>query len=223
MNTSIIIPTWGTHHLLEKCLNSIYENTDISKIEIIIVCNGSDDLTLKLVKQNNLTFVWYEKAIGFTKAANSGFKLSTKSISIIMNTDAIILPYWPQNKWIETLIDPIVKDNSVGISGLTRMRSEWGDYIPFFCTAIQNKLFSEIGYLDEDFSPGYGEDLDFCNRIKENGYKIQVVHEGIEDHNNQRVLSTFPIYHPGEQSFSPEQKKECLQNAKRILERKWSK
>jgi GT2 family glycosyltransferase len=42
----------------------------------------------------------------------------------------------------------------------------------FFCAAFTRKLLEEIGYLDEQFSPGGGEDIDFCVRTQRLGKKL---------------------------------------------------
>lgn len=221
MNVSIVIPSYGSYHLLDRCLQGIYQNSDVDKLEIIVVCNGSDDESIKLVTQNNLKLIWIREPIGFTKATNLGIKIVTNPITIVMNTDAYIMSFWPKNQWIQKLIQPILDDETVGISGLTRMYSEWGEYTPFFCTAIRSSLFDEIGLLDEDFSPGYGEDLDYCIRARKKRYKVVIAHEGTDDHENSRIVSTFPIYHEGEQSFSKDLRNFCLSNADQVLKRKW--
>lgn len=219
--TSIVIPSYGSYHLLDECLRRIFQNTDLENVEIIVVCNGCDRESAEIVIQNGLQLFWNKEPLGFTKAANIGIKLSKHPIVLLMNTDAHILDFWQKNFWLEELIKPF-EDEFVGVSGLSMMKSEWGDYIPFFCTAIRKKLFDEIGYLDDDFSPGYGEDLDFCIRVRNYGYKIVCLSGEIRDDENQMNISEFPIYHRGEQSFmDKELRKKYLQNAHEVLNKKW--
>lgn len=220
MNVSIVIPAYGSYHLLDECLRRLYQNTDISGLQIIVVCNGTDDESPKLVMQNGLQLIWYKEAIGFTKATNAGLKLVTNPITVVMNTDTHILDFWPKNQWLETLIQPFENDD-VGITGLSTMRSEWGEFIPFYFVGIRSELFTKIGLLDENFNPGYGEDLDFCLRVKQEGYKIVEIDKGVEDHHNHRMISNFPIYHKGQQSFSNEQRDWCLKNAHEVMKCKW--
>lgn len=42
MKVSIVIPAYRPVSLLEGCLRGIKDNTNLSDIEIIVVCNGSD-------------------------------------------------------------------------------------------------------------------------------------------------------------------------------------
>lgn len=219
--TSIIIPAYGSYHLLDECLRRIFKNTHLDGIEIIVVCNGCDHQSAQIVINNGLQLYWNKEALGFTKATNIGLKLAKYPISLLMNTDTHILDYWPKNKWLEELIKPF-DDLSVGISGLSFMDSQWGKFTPFFCTAIRNSLFDQIGYLDEEFSPGYAEDLDFCIRVRNHGYKVVCIDEGTPDDVNRMNISAFPIYHRGEQSFTnKELRQKYLQNAHQVLVKKW--
>jgi len=46
--------------------------------------------------------------------------------------------------------------------------------VSFFCAAFRSKIFDEVGYLDEDYGVGYGEDNDFCKRAIDNNKKIAI-------------------------------------------------
>ena len=39
--------------------------------------------------------------------------------------------------------------------------------VAFFCTAFRANVFQQLGYLDEDFGVGYGDDDDLCYRMRE--------------------------------------------------------
>lgn len=46
--------------------------------------------------------------------------------------------------------------------------------LAFFCVVFRTDVFREIGYLDEDFGVGYGEDDDFCKRMRDAKMKLSV-------------------------------------------------
>lgn len=203
MKVSIVIPAYRPVSLLEGCLKGIADNTNLSDTEIIVVCNGSDIESAQLVVSLGEPFklVWCRDAIGFTKATNMGLKLATGDYVVIMNTDAHLLNYHDKDVWLNRLTEPL-KDPNVGISGLGIMWTQFGMFLPFFCTAIRRSLFDEIGLLDERFSPGYYEDADFCYRAKKYGYNIvQVDNIRIDEKNPSMSVTDFPIHHRGEQSF----------------------
>jgi GT2 family glycosyltransferase len=222
MLASIVIPAYRPYTLLDSCLTSIVKYTDLSLIEVIVVCNGSDreSADLLLNKFPEVKFVWYKEALGFTRAANIGFSLVKTPISIICNTDVVILDYH-KNEWLYRLLHPF-NDPAVGISGVSLNYSGWTEYFPFYFTAIRTELFKKIGYLDLDFSPGYGEDIDFCIRTKKLGYTLFQVDNPVLNHELKMSISDFPLYHKGEGSFTnSENRLKYLQNASVVLNRKW--
>lgn len=219
--TSIVIPAYGSYHLLDECLRRIFQNTHLENIEIIVVCNGCDQQSAQIVINNGLQLFWHKEPLGFTKAANIGLKLAKYPIVLLMNTDTHVLDYWPKNLWIERIVNPL-EDRKNGVIGISTMYSEWGSFTPFFCTAIRKELFDEIGYLDEDFSPGYGEDLDFCIRARNHGYNVVNIDNSIADDANQMNISDFPVWHRGEGSFTDKDKRvQYLKNSHDLLNRKW--
>jgi GT2 family glycosyltransferase len=60
--------------------------------------------------------------------------------------------------------------------------------LAFFCTAFKKEVFEEIGYLDEDFGIGYGDDDDFCKRMRDAKMELAVSLGTYVFHNHQ---STF--------------------------------
>ena len=225
MKVSIVIPAYRPAALLEGCLRGIIDNTNLSDIEIIVVCNGSDIESAQLVVNLGEPFklVWCRDAIGFTKATNMGLKLATGDYVIIMNTDAHLLNYYDKDAWLNKLIEPF-KDSKIGIAGVGIMWTEFGMFLPFFCTAIRRSLFDEIGILDERFSPGYSEDADFCYRAVKAGHNIvQVDNIHVDEKNPAMSVTDFPIHHMGEQSFTnkPERLAHIAKNYA-ILKEKWT-
>ena len=219
-NTTIVIPAYKSFSLLKECLDRIEKNTDLSDKEVIVVCNGSEMACADLVLRKKFTLVWIPDAIGFTKAANIGFKMVSTPYTVIMNTDSFIENFWPRDAWIQTLTEPL-KTGKVGITGASMMWCEWGEYLPFSCCGIASSLFTEIGYLDEDFSPGYGEDLDYCIRTKRAGYELKIICEIREDSENKRWIVDFPLTHQGQGSFENDVREKCLINSSNVLKRKY--
>ena len=226
MKVSIVIPSYGSYHLLDECLRRIYRNTDLNENghEIIVVCNGCDKQSAELVIENGLRLVWIPEAIGFTLATNIGFRMVRNPITLIMNTDAHILDYWAKNDWLNALTEPF-QDPTVGLTGPNVMVTEWTEFLPFYCTAIRSELFERIGYLDEAFSPGYGEDIDFCLRARLSGYQLVAIDpHAVSDDENQWNISSYPLWHRGAQSFTDAVKRnEYIEKQYTIMVNKWGK
>lgn len=214
MKYSVIIPTYNNlESCLKPCLNSIMKNTPElcnGDFEIIVVSNGCTDGTDEYVRDLalNLTSVIdgntpikllsYPDPLGYTKAVNTGLGVATGDYVILMNNDCVILDFAEPGAWIDMLVAPFI-DPTVGITGPSKMYSEYcqDHFIIFFCCMIPRKLFFEIGFLDEIFNPGSGEDIDYCMRLKKSGYRLVRVPD---DGTDWKYETSFPIYHVGEQT-----------------------
>jgi GT2 family glycosyltransferase len=64
-----------------------------------------------------------------------------------------------------------------------------------FCFLVRRELIDEFGLFDEIFAPGYGEENDFCLRMKKHGYlslianRVLVMHEGARSFTGLRRLA----------------------------------
>ena len=200
---SIVIPTMNhLDDLLRPCVESILQYTTLSRIELIIVSNGSSDGTkdyfeeLKLIKNLKFIPVWVDEPLGFTNATNEGIKVATGEYVLLLNNDTVLLQH-NKDHWLEMLLEPFNNDSTVGITGTKGKRCEYTGYwfLIFFCVLIKSEVFHKIGMLDSIFNPGFGEDTDFCIRTTRAGYKIKEV--GIFQ-DDVHYVSDFPIYHKAE-------------------------
>ena len=88
MKVSIVILSWNTKELLEKCLKSIPFS-----MEIIVVDNNSTDNTLQLLdslKWPNLKVIKNIANLGFAKGNNQGIKIATGDLIMLLNSDTIV-------------------------------------------------------------------------------------------------------------------------------------
>ncbi len=85
--------------------------------------------------------------------------------------------------------------------------------LAFFCTVFKRSIFDIIGFLDERFSEGYSDDIDFSMRIKQKGYELILVPAAyVEHYHKQTFLS---IYNENKTS-------EILQMNRKLLNKKWN-
>lgn len=203
MKYSIVIPTYNhCDDLLKPCIESIYRNTDLSNVEIIVVANGCTDNTREYVESlpNNVRLIWAEKALGYTKATNLGILASQAEYVLLLNNDVQILDYG-KHTWLSELTKPFINNPKMALTGTLKLRDPDinQDFIVFSCALVKREIFEKIGMLDEVFSPGYGEDIDFCMRIIENNYQWKCVDETKQEKGMH--VGTFPIWHKGTQTF----------------------
>jgi glycosyltransferase involved in cell wall biosynthesis len=198
---SIIIPTafakWES--ILKPCLESIKLNTNMDESEVIVVANGCTDNTAVAAHEMGCEVVLYADPIGFPRAVNAGINVATGDFLVVLNNDVIIYA----KNWLDLLTAPFA-DPTVGITGPMKERSQVinQEFILFFCACISRKVIDKIGLLDEIFSPGYSEDIDFCRRAADAGFKIvQVPDESHNYYAPSRRTGNFPIYHAGNETF----------------------
>lgn len=209
MKYSVVIPTYNhCDDLLKPCVESIFKYTNLADIELIISANGCTDNTSQYLDElrykfnslnlaNNFQVAWSDKALGYPKATNDGIKLATTDKIVLLNNDCILLQQ-KENDWLNILNYSFNVNEKCGISCVAKEFSPHmrAHFAIFFCVMVHKKLFNEIGYLNEEFGTGSGEDMEFCILAQKKGYEICQTLEtslGTEHH-----IGGFPIYHLGE-------------------------
>lgn len=202
MKYSIIIPTYNQLNFLQRCVDSVINNTILdSEIEIIIVCNGCKDGTLDQVKiysstHSNIKYIYWPDPLGFSKAVNAGLAVSTGEYVVLLNNDSYLLA----NNWLQLLQEPFIKYPDAGLTGpMLQKYSEKYSGLVFFCVMIKREVIQKLGYLDETFSVGESEDGDYSFKAIIAGYKLYQVPLGKEynliNENTGLFGGHFPIVH----------------------------
>ena len=90
---SIAIVSWNTKDLLHKCLESITSAVDNISYEVIVVDNASYDGSAQMVSSNypDVLLIENENNLGFAKANNQAFSVSTGEYFMLLNSDTICL------------------------------------------------------------------------------------------------------------------------------------
>jgi GT2 family glycosyltransferase len=158
-----------------------------------------------------------DKNLGFVRSANMGFSNSDNDV-VLLNSDTIVPPDWLENIWRCAysyqeigIVSPFsnraticsiprfCKDNELPpdfdvnsfAQLVDRLSKRTYPALPTavgFCMYTKRDVLNAIGPFDESFSPGYGEENDFCMRAYAADY-VSVLDE-----------STF-VYHKGRASF----------------------
>jgi GT2 family glycosyltransferase len=136
--------------------------------------------------------------VGFPVACNLGIKASLPRNDIVLLNDDIIIDI---PNWLSVLQQG--NGDLVGNQGLFGYGT-WINGVPiqfegisFACVLIRRKVLNVIGLLDESFSPGQGEDAEFCYRVERAGFSICYVE--------------LPMFHKGGQSFDMDTYKRQLE------------
>ena len=191
---------------------------------------------LKNISTGRFTYIRNEKNIGFLRTMNKAMAIHVDRDVIWLNSDTEVFDYWldriiniaSKSEKIAT-VTPIsnnatinsypltLKDNSeefiIRDAEIDEIAGEINKDIALevptghgFCMFVNRKALEEVGYLDEDFNLGYGEENDLCQRFIEAGYT------------NVSTPSVF-VRHYGSVSFKERATGLCRENLK-ILKNK---
>jgi GT2 family glycosyltransferase len=92
MQLSVIIVSYNSMGLLENCLFSIQKAMQTIDGEIIIVDNNSNDGGKESLpsKFPGVKFIFNNENLGFAKACNQGFKISSGDYILFLNPDTVL-------------------------------------------------------------------------------------------------------------------------------------
>ena len=116
---SIIIPVYNNENTIERCLNSVRQQT-YRNIEIVCVNDGSQDNSLSILKQfeqsDQRITVITKKNEGVSKARNEGMKNCSGIYLLFVDADDFI-----SSNMIKDLYLAIKKGYDIAISGYTEL------------------------------------------------------------------------------------------------------
>ena len=174
---SIIIPAYNEEKHIEKCLQSL-SNQDYDNYEIIVVDDGSTDLTKEIVKRFKNVKLKKQEHKGPGTARNFGAKSSKGEILVFVDSDMIF-----PTDYLTKLTKPILAGN---VCGTIHSKEEiankentwancWRPVVPLdkdgkglIFRAIRKDKFLEYGMFDP--KEGYADDLSI---MKKSGVKAE--------------------------------------------------
>ena len=212
---SIVIPTYNhCDDLLKPCIDSIFQYTDMSQIELIVSANGCVDNTREYLQTlenqfselgltDNFKIVWNENPMGYARATNAGIRVATAEHIVLLNNDTTLTEQ-PQNQWIELLKNEFDKNAKCGISCVQHYYHFIVErhFAIFFCVMISRKMFDIIGLLNEDYEVGGCEDVEFSIKIENAGFEVCQTLEGKHDQDHPTNTPLFPVHHQGQGTLS---------------------
>ncbi len=92
MQLSIVIVNYNSRFLIERCLGSVRKAITGIETEIIVVDNNSTDGSKEHLtdKFHDVRFVLNDDNVGFAKACNQGFRITSGKYVLFLNPDTIL-------------------------------------------------------------------------------------------------------------------------------------
>jgi GT2 family glycosyltransferase len=211
MKTSVIVLTWnGTAHV-EPCLNALL-GQDPPASEVIVVDNASTDGTADLVARRfpSVQLIRNRRNLGFAAGNNVGLEAATGNLLVLLNQDTRVHPGFLAGL-AAAFDDPTVglagckllyPDGTIQHAG-AHVRGPRGEtehhghlepddgrfdaktdseFVTGAALGISRQALAEIGPLDEAFAPAYYEDVDWCFRARNAGWRVVYVPEAVVTH-----------------------------------------
>lgn len=155
--------------------------------------------TLKTTQYlQKIQILQFENNLGVAKSLNLGISKSIGKYFCYLNNDIIVTKDWLYkmvkifkkdckiaaigtvfNKLQdEYFVKKVEKDKNIidevakVISILNHNKIKLATTIHGLCMFIKKSVFKKVGLFNENFYPCFGEDIEFCERLKKNGYKL---------------------------------------------------
>lgn len=182
---SIIVPVYNTESYLTECLSSIGNQT-YTKIEIILVDDGSTDNSLRICNefaaQRNNVFVIHQDNCGSGAARNAGIDRAQGQYLAFIDSDDYICP-----NEIETMVSAMKhKECSVACVGLKFVETErFSKLTEQEQTSPVVKIFSSREYITDLLSQKEHCSVDNkmyrADEVRKNNIHFQTIHQYWED------------------------------------------
>lgn len=143
---SVVVVNFNRAELLRKCLSSLLGQT-LSPLEVIVVDNGSTDLSQGVVESlEDPRVSWYplSENIGFGRACNEGIRRCRGDFVALLNNDAEADSYW-----LERLAAQTAGDRRIGM---------WASKILFHGSSVIDKAGHLIYWDGQNRGRGTGEE-----------------------------------------------------------------
>lgn len=234
MFCDIIIPIYNSLASVKACLNAVLTHTQVTDYHLYLIDDGSDNMTHQyLVNQAtnhaHITLHTHSENLGFVKACNTGFYLSTAAYVLLLNSDVIVTP-----DWLPRLLACMQSDQRIAavnpltnhapqidlpmLPGSNFYDMDWAlaknpkpqciDIVTNvgFCLLLRRSALNQVGVFDEIYGRGYCEESDLCMRLTTQGFRTV-------------VANNVYVYHQGGATFQDGLNR-YLHN-RRIFDQRW--
>lgn len=197
---SVIVPVYNASRYLDKCLNSILNQTH-TNIEIVLIDDGSVDNSYSICEKyackDNRIILFHQKNSGVSSARNKGLSICKGQYLVFVDSDD-----WIETNYVEVLLrNAIAYDVDVSCSAMcrdngieTKVIHNFDDKVitrlealdnksPYYLTGIGGKMFSRNCFENTRFR----EDI----RMSEDTFLYLQIINSV----NRVSWTAAPIYH----------------------------
>jgi len=204
---SIVIVCHNQLESTKRCLKSIQKYSNDIPYRLFLIDNGSTDDTFEYLSTfpyETKTLIHYNENKGFVEPNNVAIQAAADDDILFLNND---IEFFSDN-WLDKLNHQLYQYENIGLTyplvqtrgqlfygGIIEKRKEsllnyvndkknlkTPTWAQFCCALVKRQVFNDIGILDKLFIPAYFEDVDFCVRLVQHGYKMNLVEDIVVEH-----------------------------------------
>jgi len=163
---------------------SIYKKIKIIKNKKLLSFAENVNQAIKIAIENKKNLVFLNNDVIFTKKWFEPLESISNSISIPVNNQ--LFKY--QTNCGNLVLKPVMKlkdfnDNYDLLNEVVEIHKKKFNsnqyfqtpLMPFFCFKVPHNILNDVGYFDESFGKGGGEDIDYRIRCATKGYEVNFV------------------------------------------------
>ena len=234
--STIVVPIFNGLHVVRPCLDSVRRFTNLDRHPVTLVNDGSDEHTSETLRawareSPGIRLMQNDRNLGFVRSCNRAVATVTTPYVILLNSDTCVTP-----RWADKMVACLESDPSIAVASpisnfAPHMRIEMVpgmDYVGMnalveeltersypdittpegFCFGARMAHINELGFFDEVFDDGYGEESDLSMRANYFGLRTVCVDD------------TY-IYHRGRGTFGRERRDALYNRNKVIFQDRW--
>jgi len=172
MLISAIIPAYNEERTVGKIIDKL-KNVDIID-EIIVVSDGSEDMTALVAKEHGATVIVLPENMGKGAAVKNGLEMSKGDIILLLDADLIGL----DEMHIRNLLEPVIRNEcemTIGVFSKGRVSTDLAQKITPQLSGQRAVKKSVIGSVERMEITGYGIEIALTRYAKKHNIRVREV------------------------------------------------
>ncbi len=225
MKVSVIVLTWNGEKFIEPCLTALLHQAYAPFEVIVVDNASSDaSVAIAQSFAPRVRIIRNDYNLGFAAGNNVGLRVADGDVVILLNQDTAVQPGW-LHAIVETFAEPTIgivgckalypDGRRLEHAGARVLPGNaftyhigWGeqdqqqydtfadvDYVTGAAFAIRRRVLDRLGGLDEQFYPGYYEEIDYCYRARHAGFRVVYQPQAVFYHHGATSLPTSTYRH----------------------------
>ena len=217
---AILILNWNGRSLLPTCLPPLFDQTYTNHEIVVVDNGSTDDSVAFVREHfPQVRLIQNGENLGFSRGTNAGLRQISADVVVLLNNDVLVQPNWLAELVRPFHQDPqigivgcklLFPDGTIQHLGAeltyplahshhfyyqepdSSQITDWQDvpYVTGASLAVRRNVLDSIGLLDEAFHPFYYEEVDFCTRARDAGFRVVVAPQAVAIHDESATMKS---------------------------------